>query len=148
MSFTILNFLVSFIWQQFFLVFLQRLLRQQVYTKYYLPLLNSYKNVLISGQIIFRAVHSWVTIVSVSARAEIVVVLLAGRQSVCVRACVSVRLTSLMCLVAGSTMLARYLTLFLLSLLLLCILPGTFLFHVLLCYFDARVLCFYILFVD
>lgn len=46
------------------------------------------KNVLIGGQIIYRVVHSWVTIVSVSARTEIVVVVLAGRQSVCVRACV------------------------------------------------------------
>lgn len=104
------------------------------------------KNVLIGGQIIYRAVHSWATIVSVSERAEIVVVVLASRQSVSVRTCVSVCLcvTSLMCLVAGSTMLARYLTLFLLSLLLLCILPGTFLFHVLLRSFDVRVLGFYI----
>lgn len=48
------------------------------------------KNVLIGGQIIYRAVHSWATIVSVSERAEIVVVVLASRQSVSVRTCVSV----------------------------------------------------------
>lgn len=51
------------------------------------------KNVLIGGQIIYRAVHSWATIVSVSERAEIVVVVLAGCQSVRVRTCVSVCLS-------------------------------------------------------